>query len=195
MADPSKARDVSEAAQRFAEILADSYRTVYDQAEGSRESQERLAREFSDKVRDTLGQQGERARDAAEGLAEQGRAQRETAGGFARESADAYLGFLQSTLSYQRASADEAARSAQGGTRAVTDAATGLVGAATGAAGAAAGSAALPIAGYDEMNVDEASRRLNDLSVEELRLVRDYEERNKNRETLLEQMDRKIRAA
>jgi hypothetical protein len=31
--------------------------------------------------------------------------------------------------------------------------------------------------------------------VEELQLVRDYEETNKKRETLLEQMDRKIRAA
>ncbi len=195
MADQSKARDVNDAAQRFAEILADSYRTVYDQAEGSRESQERLAQEFSDQVSDALKQQGERARDAAEGLAEQGRAQRETASGFARESADAYLGFLQTALSYQRASADEATRSAQEGTRAVTDAATGLVGTATGAAGAAAGSPAFPLAGYDEMNVDEASKALNDLSVEELRVVRDYEERNKNRESLLEQMDRKIRSA
>jgi hypothetical protein len=42
--------------------------------------------------------------------------------------------------------------------------------------------------------VDEISKRLNDLSVEELQLVRDYEELNKRRETLLEQMDRKIRA-
>jgi hypothetical protein len=44
------------------------------------------------------------------------------------------------------------------------------------------------------MNVDEISKRLNDLSVEELQLVRDYEERNKRRQTLLEQMDRKIRS-
>jgi hypothetical protein len=55
--------------------------------------------------------------------------------------------------------------------------------------------ASFPIAGYDEMNVDELSKCLNDLSAEELQLVRDYEERNKRRETLLEQMDRKIRAS
>ena len=52
-----------------------------------------------------------------------------------------------------------------------------------------------PIEGYDEMNVEEISERLEGLSVEELQLVRDYEETNKKRETLLEQMDRKIRAA
>jgi hypothetical protein len=77
-----------------------------------------------------------------------------------------------------------------------------VVGAATGAVADATASTldttaervAFPIAGYDEMNVEEVSKRLNDLSVEELQLVRDYEERNKRRETLLEQMDRKIRA-
>ena len=54
---------------------------------------------------------------------------------------------------------------------------------------------AFPIEGYDQMNADEISGRLGGLSVEELQLVRDYEERNKGRKTLLEQMDRKIRAA
>ena len=58
----------------------------------------------------------------------------------------------------------------------------------------AAEAQAFPISGYDEMNVEEASQHLNDLSNEELRVVRDHEERNKGRETLLEQMDRKIRA-
>ena len=50
-----------------------------------------------------------------------------------------------------------------------------------------------PIAGYDEMNVEEVSRRLDNLSREELARVREYEQRNKNRETLIEQIDRKIR--
>jgi hypothetical protein len=53
--------------------------------------------------------------------------------------------------------------------------------------------AQFPIEGYDELNVEEVSARLDALSSEELREVRDYEERNKNRETVLEQLDRKIR--
>ncbi len=52
-----------------------------------------------------------------------------------------------------------------------------------------------PIEGYDELNVEEVSERLEDLSVEELQLVRDYEELHEGRTTLLEQMDRKIRAS
>src|SRR5215217_1762896 len=53
--------------------------------------------------------------------------------------------------------------------------------------------AKFPIEGYDELTVEEVSARLDALSSEELREVRDYEERNKNRETVLEQLDRKIR--
>ena len=52
----------------------------------------------------------------------------------------------------------------------------------------------LPIAGYDEMNVAEISEKLDSLSEEELRRVRDYEKRNRNRDTLIEQLDRKITA-
>jgi uncharacterized phage infection (PIP) family protein YhgE len=55
-------------------------------------------------------------------------------------------------------------------------------------------SARFPIEGYDELTVDELSARLDGLSSEDLREVRDYEERNKNRETILEQLDRRIRS-
>jgi hypothetical protein len=54
---------------------------------------------------------------------------------------------------------------------------------------------AFPIEGYDEMNVDEVSGRLGDLSVEEVQMVRDYEELHEKRQSLLERMDRKIRSA
>ena len=42
--------------------------------------------------------------------------------------------------------------------------------------------------------MEEISARLSALSAEDLREVRDYEERNKNRETILEQLDRRIRS-
>jgi hypothetical protein len=55
-------------------------------------------------------------------------------------------------------------------------------------------SAQFPIEGYDELTVEEVSARLDALSTEDLREVRDYEERTKNRETVLEQLDRRIRS-
>jgi len=54
--------------------------------------------------------------------------------------------------------------------------------------------AQFPIESYDELNVEEVSARLDALSTEELREIRDYEERNKNREMVLEQLDRRIRS-
>ena len=52
---------------------------------------------------------------------------------------------------------------------------------------------ALKTADYDGLTVDEISKRLDGLSAEELKKVRQFEKRNKNRETLIEQIDRKIR--
>ena len=54
--------------------------------------------------------------------------------------------------------------------------------------------AQFPIEGYDELTVEEVSGRLGSLSGEDLREVRDYEERTKNRDTILEQLDRRIRS-
>src|SRR5215217_3351707 len=51
--------------------------------------------------------------------------------------------------------------------------------------------AQFPIESYDELNVEEITARLGSLSAEDLREVRDYEERNKNRETILGELDRR----
>jgi hypothetical protein len=53
----------------------------------------------------------------------------------------------------------------------------------------------VPIQGYDEMNVSEITEQLDALSADELQRVRDYEKRNKNRDALLEQVDRKAAAS
>jgi hypothetical protein len=54
--------------------------------------------------------------------------------------------------------------------------------------------AALQTADYEELTVDEISRKLDGLSVQQLEQVREYEKQNKNRETLIERIDRKTRA-
>jgi hypothetical protein len=214
MTDQGKARDLNEAAARFAETLADSYRLVYEQAAESGERQRRLAQEFSELVATNLKEQTEASRSGAQQLSEQAGRQQEAGQEFARESVGAYAEFLDDAFSRYRSGAEQVVGSVQEGAMASGRSAAGLLGAATGAVTDATGDATgrtldataegaertaekavFPIEGYDEMNVEEISGRLNDLSVEELQLVRDYEERNKKRDTLLEQMDRKIRAA
>ncbi len=206
MVDRGKTGDVNEAARRFAETLADSYKVVYGQAAESAERQQQRAREFSDLVSSNLREQTEAGRANAQQLSEQAARQQEAGQALARESVEAYAEFLNEAFSRYQSNTEQAAQSAREGARTLAETTTGLLGTATGAVGATAGATVewaeraaeavvFPIEGYDEMNVEEISGRLDGLSVEELQLVRDYEETNKKRETLLEQMDRKIRAA
>jgi hypothetical protein len=201
MVDRGRAQDVNETARRFAETLADSYRVVYGQATESTERQQQRAQEFSELVSSNLRDQTEASRANAQQLSEQANRQQEAGQALARESVEAYTQFLNDAFSRYRVGTEQAAGSAREGMRTLSETTTGLLGTATGAVGAtvegaerAAEAAVFPIEGYDDMNVDEISKHLDDLSIEELQVVRDYEERNKRRQTLLEQMDRKIRA-
>jgi hypothetical protein len=206
MADRGKSQDVNEAARSFAETLAESYRVVYGQAAESAERQQQRAQEFSELVASNLSEQAEAGRASARRLSEQAASQQQAGQQFARESVEAYTRFLDDAFSRYRSNTERATESAREGVRTLAETTTGLLGTATGAVGSTVGStvegaeraaeaAVFPIEGYDEMNVEEVSERLDGLSVEELQLVRDYEETNKKRETLLEKMDRKIRAA
>jgi hypothetical protein len=47
---------------------------------------------------------------------------------------------------------------------------------------------------YEALNVDEVSNKLDGLSATELKKVREYEEHNKNRETLIAEIDRRLEA-
>jgi len=49
-------------------------------------------------------------------------------------------------------------------------------------------------AGDEGLSVAEISRRIEGLPTKQLKKVREFEKKHKNRETLIEQIDRKIRA-
>ena len=111
-------------------------------------------------------------RALAEDLIEQQRKQQEASQALTQESVNAYMDFLNSMFSYYRGTLDQAQDQAQ---RAEAIATKGF-----------------PIAGYDEMNVAEITERLGELTVEQLQKVKHYEERNKNRSTLIEEIDRRL---
>jgi hypothetical protein len=209
MTEQGRATDVNEAARRFAETLSDSYRLVYEQASEAGERQQQRAKEFSELVASNLREQTEASRAGAQRLSEQAERQRQAGRDLARESVEAYAEFLDEAFSRYRSGSERVAGTVQEGVATTGRTATGLLGAATGAVAAATGRAAdaaasgaeqaaeavaFPIEGYDEMNVEEISGRLGGLSVEELQVVRDYEELHEGRKTLLEEIDRKIRA-
>ena len=53
------------------------------------------------------------------------------------------------------------------------------------------GSQASPLKNYDDLSVEEVERKAKNLSRKEIREVRDYEKRHKNRKTLMESLNRK----
>jgi hypothetical protein len=206
MVDRGKAHDVNEAARRFAETLADSYRLVYEQAAESGQRQQQRAREFSELVAQNLREQAEANRAGAEVLSEQAQRQREVGQALTRESVEAYAQFLEEAFSRYRSGTERATETAQQGARTLTDTTTGLVGTAAGAAGATAGAAAgaareasdaatFPIPGYDGMTVEEIEGRLGPLTDDQVGRLRDYERQNQNRKTLIDRYDQKLRAS
>ena len=55
--------------------------------------------------------------------------------------------------------------------------------------------ATFPIAGYDEKNVEEISKQLDALSTEQIQQLKAYERENKNRQSLIDRFDSKLRAS
>jgi hypothetical protein len=127
MTDQGKGRDLNEAAARFAETLADSYRLVHDQAAESGERQKRYAQEFSDLVATNLKEQVEAGRSGAQQLTEQAGRQREAGQEFTRESVEAYAEFLDDAFSRYRSGAGQVAGSVQEGAMASGRSAAGLL--------------------------------------------------------------------
>lgn len=77
-------------------------------------------------------------------------------------------------------------------TGAVTDVTASTVGAATEGAQRTAETATFPIPGYDEMNVEEISERVDALTDDQVRRLRDYERANQNRKTLIERFESRL---
>ena len=115
MVDRRREQAVDEAAARFADTLAESYRIVYEQAAEAQERQGRLARDFSERVLDHLKEQAESGRAASEELADQARRQQEAGRAFAQESVNTYMDFLDTAFSQYREGIQRAAGSAQEG--------------------------------------------------------------------------------
>jgi hypothetical protein len=195
MVDRAKARDVNEAARRFAETLAESYRVVYRQAAESGERQQRLAQEFSELVANNLREQAEGGRSSAQRLSEQADRQQKAGRVLAQESVGAYMDLLDATFSQYRAGARASEQTAAGVLGAVTGATARTMDAAAEGAQRTAEKATFPIAGYDEMNVDEISERIDALTEEQIRRLRDYEGANQNRKTLMERFESRLRAS
>ncbi len=157
------------AAERLAETTRDSFGTILDHAVALQERNVRFAQGLVDDSIKELRHQVESNRVMTQELVERAEKQRDAFQTLLEESIDAYMDLLYTPFAYYR----------QGLRLVETEVVSG----------------AFPIPNYDELNVEEVKGMLDGLTAAQLREAREYEKRNKNRETLIVELDRKLKAA
>lgn len=156
------------AAEQLAKTTGDSYKTIVDHNVALQERNLKFWQEaFGGAVREIRGQ-AESNRALTQELVDRAERQRGAFRTLLGESVDAYMDLVYAPFAYFRQ-----------GLRLVE---TGVNG-------------GFPIPGYDELNVGEIVGQIDGLTAAQIREVREYEKRNKNRETLIEQLDRRLKAA
>jgi hypothetical protein len=158
----------NKAAEQLTRTTGDSYKTVIDHTVALQERNLKFWQgAFDGAVREIRGQ-AESNRGLTQELVDRAEGQRDAFRTLIEESLDAYMDLAYAPFSYFRQ-----------GLRLVESGVNG---------------GGFPIASYDELNVGEIAQRIDGLTAAEIREVREYEKRNKNRETLIEQLDRKLKA-
>jgi hypothetical protein len=109
--EDQQTRRINEAAQRFAEALTESYRTVTDYAVTAQQINAELTRNFFGGVIDNLRAQTEDNREMVQELANQQQRQQEAARALAQESTSAYMELLESMSFFYQRSVEEIDRS------------------------------------------------------------------------------------
>ncbi len=108
--DDSQQRQVNEAAEKFAQVIADSYRTVAESGVSAQQLNAELTQSFFNGVIESLRLQAEGNRDLARELADQQQRQQEAVQDLTRASVGAYMEFLNSMFSYYQGSMEQARR-------------------------------------------------------------------------------------
>ncbi len=157
------------AGERLARTTGDSYKTVIDHVVALQERNTKFVQEVFDGVAQEIRSQAESNWEVTQELVERAEKQREAFQTLFEESVDAYMDVVHAPFAYYRQ-----------GLRLIE---------------AEVNRGGFPIPNYDELNVEEVSKMLDGLTAAEIRQVREYEKRNKSRDTLIEQLDRKLKAA
>jgi hypothetical protein len=110
--DQRQQQQVNEAAEKFADALKESYKSIADRTVTAQELNAQLTQDFFNGVINNLRTQAEGNRALSEDLIEQQRKQREASKALAQESVNAYTDFLNSMFAYYKGNLDEVQRRA-----------------------------------------------------------------------------------
>lgn len=159
----------NKAVERLSRTTGDSFKVAVDHTVALQERNLRFFQEILDSGTREIRHQAESNRVVARELVERAEQQREAFQTVVGESVDAYMDLVFAPLAYYKQ-----------GLRLVESEVT---------------EGGFPISNYDDLNVEEVGKRLDNLSAQELRQVRQYEKSHKNRETVIAQIDRKLKPA
>ena len=191
--DSSQARRINEAAREFAGAVRESLSTVSATSAEAQERTQRLMQSFFEAVSTELRAQTERNRATSQELVEQSRRQQEAFRQLSEESMDAYTNFLGTMFSYYRGAAQQAERNVEEGARLTSEGTETMASTVTPGRGGRM-PVEMPIEDYDALSVAALTEQLEGLTEEQLRLVREYEASNRNRQTLIDEIDRRTGA-
>lgn len=158
-------------AERLAKTNGDTFKVVVDHFAAQQERNVRFAQETLDGMVGEVRHQAESNRSLTQELVERAEQQRGAYQTLVEQTVNTYMDLL-APLSYYK----QGLKVVEGETE------------------RAAERTAFPVADYDELNVGDIAKQIDRLSAAQIREVREYETRNKNRETLIDQFDRKLKA-
>ncbi len=159
----------NKAAEQLSKRTGDSFKVAVDHAVALQERNTKFAQTIFESGTRKIRQQAESNRAMAQELIERAEQQRAAFQTVIEESVDAYMDLVLAPLTYYK----------QGLHLVESEVTEG----------------GFPIQNYDELNVEEVGKQLDGLSAQELREVRKYEKSNKDRETVITQIDRKLKPA
>lgn len=111
--DQRQQQQINEAAEKFAEAVKESYRTVADRAVSAQQLNAELTQNFFNNVINNLRTQAENNRQMTEELVGQQQRQQEATQALTQESVGAYMDFINSMFSYYQGNIEQAQRQTQ----------------------------------------------------------------------------------
>jgi hypothetical protein len=177
--DNQQQQRINAAAQQFTDALVAASRATSDRSVAAQKLGTQMTRYFFNSVMNNLRTQAEGTRQVTRRLADQQRRAQEVTREFTQVSANTYMNLLDSISSFYQGGTTRAQRRAEEAERSSSE-------------GESPGGDDFPLADYDSLNIRQISERLDELSVEEIRRLRDYEVRNKDRSTLVNRLNSRI---
>lgn len=111
--DQQQERQINEAAEKFADAVTESYRTISERAVSARELNAQLTQNFFNGVLSNLRSQAESNRQMTQELAENQQRQREATQALTQESVNAYKEFMNSMFSYTQGNIEQVQKQAE----------------------------------------------------------------------------------